>query len=188
MKSKNLVFILIALVTALYPFVVYFGISHFGPTSLALVLFSVLVVRTLFVGDQMKTAQTIQLVLVGGLCFLAIWMQSETLLLYYPVLMNMCVAGFFGFSLTTDTPLIERFARVFKDEISYRGKRYMRELTKVWAVILLLNAGVAFYTANYLTVKQWALYNGAIAYVFFAVFTLFELVNRYFYRKRHDDF
>ena len=188
MKSRSLVFILIALVTAIYPFVVYFGITHYGPTSLALILLSVLIIRTLFAGKQMKTAQSIQLVLVGSLCLLTIWLQSETLLLYYPVIMSLCVAGFFWFSLNTETPLIERFASVFKNEISHHAKRYMRELTKVWAVILLINAGVAFYTAYYLTVKQWALYNGAIAYMVFAVFTLLELVNRYFFKKRHDDF
>lgn len=185
MKSRSLVFVIIALLTAIYPFAVYFGISHYGPTPLALVLLSVLIARALFAGERMKTAQTIQLALVGGLCLFAICLQSESLLLYYPVIMSLCIAGFFWFSLSTELPLIERFASVFKNEISDHAKRYMRGLTKIWAIILLLNASVAFYTACCLSVKQWALYNGAIAYIVFAVFTVFELVNRHFFKKRH---
>jgi uncharacterized membrane protein len=60
----------------------------------------------------------------------------------------------------------------------------MRGLTKLWALLLLLNAAVAAYTACCLSLAEWTIYNGVIAYLVFGAFTLGELINRHFYKKR----
>lgn len=186
MRPKTILIGAIAVATAVYPFIVYFGLDRFGTAALALILFAALLVRLLLLGKHERRAQFVQLLLVGSLCLLAAWFQSETLLRYYPVLMNFGFAAFFWFSLSSDQSLIERFARVFIQDISAHAKRYMRGLTKVWALLLLLNSVIALYTACCLSIKQWALYNGAIAYIVFGVFTLFELVYRHYYKKRHQ--
>jgi uncharacterized membrane protein len=62
----------------------------------------------------------------------------------------------------------------------------MRGLTKAWAVILLLNSVMSFYTACCLSISQWAFYNAVIAYVFFGVFTLIELTYRQYYKKKFE--
>lgn len=175
----------IAVVTAIYPFVVYFGINYFAPASLALMLFVLLLVRFLLLGAHRRVAQFVQLLLVGVLCLLVVWFQSEELLRYYPVLMNLGFAAFFWFSLNTDQPLIERFASVFIRDISVHAKRYMRGLTKVWALLLLVNSGISLYTACCLSMKQWALYNGAIVYVVYGTFTVCEMIYRQHYKKQH---
>ena len=176
---------LIALITAVYPLAVYFGIAYLQPGSLALILFGVLLLRFILLGKNMSLMQSLPLLLVGGLCLAVIWYQSDTLLRYYPVLMNLCFAGFFWFSLSGEKTLIERFATVLNKEFDHHTLRYMRGLTKAWAILLLLNAFVSLYTACCVSFKSWAIYNGLIAYLVFAVFTLFELGFRHNYKKRH---
>jgi len=186
MRSTAPLIGLIALVTALYPLAVYFGLAYFQPASLALMLLGILVLRFVLIGDTTNLAQAIPMALIGGLCLVAAWFQSEKLLRYYPVLMNLCFAGLFWFSLKGDKTLIERFASVFDKKLTQHALHYMRGLTKAWAALLLVNALVSLYSACCVSFKLWAIYNGLIAYLVFAVFTLFELCYRHNYKKRHQ--
>ncbi len=185
MRPQVILFIVIALATAGYPFIVYTGLNEFGPATLSLVLFGLLLARVVLRGDYHQPEQYAQLILVGSLCLLAAGLKSESLLRYYPVAMSLGFAFFFAVSLRAETTLIERFASVFLQDIEEHQRQYMRGLTKLWALLLLLNAGFAAYTACCLSLAHWTLYNGAIAYVIFGVFSLGELVNRHFYKKRH---
>lgn len=185
MRPQVFLFAAIAFATAVYPFIVYTGLNEFGPATLSLVLFALLLARVILRGDYHQPEQYVQLLLVGSVCLLAAWFQSETLLRFYPVLMSLGFACFFAVSLRTPTSLIERFASVFIKDIEEHKRQYMRGLTKIWAVLLFLNALVAAYSACCLSLKQWTLYNGAIAYIVFGVFSLAELINRHFYKQRY---
>jgi len=185
MRAHIILFVIIAGITAVYPFIVYTGLNEFGPSMLSLVLFALLLARVVLRGDYHQPEQYAQLLLVGSLCLVAAWLQSELLLRFYPVLMSLGFAGFFALSLRTPHSLIERFARTFISDIEPHQQAYMRVLTKIWAGLLVVNAVVAAYTACCLSLKYWTLYNGAIAYIIFGVFSLGELVNRYFYKKRY---
>ena len=186
MRPQVILFVVIAVATAGYPFIVYTGLQEFGPTVLSLVLFGLLLGRVILRGDYHQPEQYAQLALVGSLCLLAAWQKSETLLRYYPVAMSLGFAGFFAISLRSETTLVERFARVFVKDIEEHQRQYMRGLTVLWALLLLVNALVAAYTACCLSLAQWTFYNGVIAYVVFGLFTLGELVNRHFYKKRYE--
>ena len=186
MSLKSVFFAVIAVVTVAYPFVVYFSLNTFGVAPLALVLFLIMLIRVIVRGEYKQPEQYAQLILVGGLCVVAAWFNSETLLRYYPVMMNLAFAGFFAISLSTDRPLVERFASIFMNEIPEEGRSYMRTLTKVWAFILLINAGIAFYTACCLSLKAWTLYNGLLAYLFLGGFMLLEYAYRCVYIKRNE--
>jgi len=185
MRAHIILFVIIAGITAVYPFIVYTGLNEFGPSMLSLVLFALLLARVVLRGDYHQPEQYAQLLLVGSLCLVAAWLQSELLLRFYPVLMSLGFAGFFALSLRTPHSLIERFARTFISDVEPHQQAYMRVLTKIWAGLLVVNAVVAAYTACCLSLKYWTLYNGAIAYIIFGVFSLGELVNRYFYKKRY---
>ncbi len=186
MNPKSILFAVIAVITVAYPFVVYFSLNRFGVAPLALVLFLIMLVRVIVRGEFKQPEQYAQLILVGGLCVVAAWFNSEALLRYYPVMMNLAFAGFFAISLSTDRPLIERFASMAVKEIPEEGRSYMRTLTKIWALILLVNAGIAFYTACCLSLKAWTLYNGLLAYLFLGGFMLLEYAYRRVYIKRHE--
>ncbi|RBP53725.1 hypothetical protein [Arenicella xantha] len=185
MRPQLLLFAVIAVATAGYPFIVYSGLTAFGPAALSLVLFGLLLARVILRGDYHQPEQYAQLLLVGALCLLAAWRDSEMILRYYPVAMSLGFASFFAISLRASETLIERFASVFVKDIQPHQRQYMRGLTKVWVGLLLINATVAAYTACCLSLAHWTLYNGAIAYIVFGLFTMAELVNRHFYKKRY---
>lgn len=177
---------LIGIATFAYPFIVYTSLNHIGSATLSIVLFILLLARVILRGEYDKPEQYAQLGLVGSLCLFAAWRDSELILRYYPVAMSLCFSLFFAISLWSEMTLIERFARLFvKDPIEQHQRDYMRGLTVIWSVLLLCNASIAAYTACCLSLAQWTLYNGAIAYVVFGLFTLGELINRHFYKKRH---
>ena len=185
MPFPRVLFTLIGIATVAYPFIVYTSLNQIGPATLSIVLFVLLLARVLLRGEFGQPEQYAQLGLVGSLCLLAAWRDSELILRYYPVAMSLGFSLFFAISLWSETTLVERFARLFIDDIEQHQRDYMRGLTVLWALLLLLNAAVAAYTACCLSLTQWTLYNGAIAYVVFGVFTLCELINRHFYKKRH---
>ena len=187
MRPPFLLFLIIAVATAVYPFIVYTSLNQLGPTTLALVLLALLLARVIVRKEYHQPEQYLQLTLVGSLCLLAAWLNSERLLRYYPVLMSLGFALLFAFSLLTKKTLTERMASMFIDDadIESHHRIYMRRLSIAWAVLLLINTFVAAYTACCLSLKQWTFYNGAIAYVVFGLFILAELVYRHFYKKRY---
>jgi uncharacterized membrane protein len=180
-------FVLIATATVGYPFIVYSSLDYWGPANLAWLLLALLVARVLMRNDFKQPEQYMQLLLVGSLCLVAALFDSEQLLRYYPVAMSIAFGAFFLVSLRTDKSLIERFAGLGGTDYSAHQQYYMRNLTKIWAALLILNALVASYTACCMSLKAWTLYNGALAYVIFGVFSLGELIFRYFYKLRHLD-
>lgn len=176
--------VLIVVATVVYPFIVYHSLDRWGPANLAWCLLVLLVARVLVRQDFQKPEQYMQLMVVGGLCVLAAVFNSERLLRYYPVAMSVAFAGFFALSLRTEKPLIERFAALSGKQFDQPQKRYMRALTLIWAMLLLANAIVASYTACCASLKVWTVYNGAVAYVIFGLFSIAELVYRHFYKLR----
>lgn len=185
MQFPRIIIALVGIATIAYPFIVYTSLNTIGPASLSVVLFCLLLARVILRGEFDKPEQYAQLGLVGTLCLLAAWRDSELILRYYPVAMSLGFSLFFAISLWADETLIERFARMFVSNIEQHQRDYMRVLTILWALLLLANAAVAAYTACCLSLAQWTLYNGAIAYAVFALFTAGELINRYFYKKRY---
>ncbi|MFT5612148.1 MAG: putative membrane protein [Polaribacter sp.] len=185
MKHNVLLYGFVALLTALYPIVIYYGLNQYGPRALALLLFLVLLVRSFYWKAFKFSEKLFYLLLVGTLCAVAAWFESELMLRYYPVLMNFGIASFFAFSLFTEQPLIERLASLMKTELNPSARCYMRRLTQVWAGLLTVNGIISSYTACCLPLKQWAIYNGVIAYLIFAVFSLGELIVRHYYKKRY---
>lgn len=185
MKFPRLLFGIIGIATVVYPFIVYTSLNKIGPATLSLVLFFLLLGRVILRGEFDKPEQYAQLGLVGSLCLLAAWRDSELILRYYPVAMSLGFSLFFAISLRAEMTLVERVARIFTDEIEQHQRDYMRWFTILWALLLLINAAVAAYTACCLSLAQWTIYNGVIAYVVFGLFTLGELINRHFYKKRY---
>ena len=184
-RSQALLIAIIAIVTLVYPFIVFTSIERIGPASLSMVLFCLLVARVIIRGQLKEPEQYLQLVLVGSLCLIAAWRQSELLLRFYPVMMNLVFSIFFFLSLHKEVTLIEKFSQYFVKDPEPHQRRYMRGLTKAWAWLLLVNAFIATYTACCSSLQIWTFYNGIISYLLFGLFSLSELINRYFYKKRH---
>jgi len=168
-----------------YPFVVYWGLNNYGPAVLAILLFILLLLRFFLVRKNESRWQWGLLGFFALFCIAVVGLNSESLLRYYPVLMSIAVAAVFAFSLTTDMPIIERFARMLKKPPPSYAKNYLRNLTKIWSGLLVFNALVAGYTACCMSLQNWTLYNGILSYAFFAIFILLELIYRQFYKRKY---
>ena len=187
MPYRTLIYGVIGLLAAAYPFVVYYGLNHYSASVFAWILLVLLIVRVVIKGNYTEPSQWMQLVVVGGFCIIVALVNSGELLRYYPVLMNLGFSALFALSLRSKTSLIERFAKMSgAAEYSSQAISYMRSLTLVWAILLAFNALVAIYTACCMSLKYWTLYNGLLAYFLLGGFSLAELVFRHFYKKRHN--
>ncbi|MBX2849933.1 MAG: septation protein IspZ [Acidiferrobacterales bacterium] len=185
MSQRALVFTLVAAIAAVYPFLIYFGLSEYGIRTLAICLLVILSLRVLLWQQFKKPEKIALLLLIFLLCGLAAWLRSEAILRYYPVLMNLGFGGVFLLSLRTEQPLIERLMSLVIKDLPPRAIRYLRGLTLAWGIILIINAIISFYTACCLSLQHWTIYNGAIVYLIFGAFALAELVYRHYYKKRH---
>lgn len=185
MSFRTLIYAVIGLLAAAYPFVVYYGLNHYSASVFAWVLLVLLIVRVVVKGNYSEPSQWLQLVVVGAFCIIVAVVNSEELLRYYPVLMSLGFSALFAFSLRSKTSLIERFAKMSGTDYSSQALNYMRSLTRVWAILLAFNALVAAYTACCMSIKHWTLYNGLLAYFLLGGFSLAELAFRHFYKKRH---
>ena len=174
---------LIAAVTVTYPFLVYYGLNQYGPSIFAIFLFILLVLRVVIKGSYQEPSQWLQLLVIGTFCAVVVFVGSEQLLRFYPVLMSLGFSALFAFSLTSKTTLVERFAKMSGQDYPEQAIGYMRNLTKVWAILLFFNAIVSGYTACCVSLKFWTLYNGLLAYFLLGGFALGELIFRHFYKR-----
>ena len=125
--------IIVAVVTIAYPAFVYFGIQHLPSYAFALALIALFGLR-LMLAKRLSQATwagpvSIALIVFGAIVLLA---QSTDLLLYYPVIINLCLLAVFGYSLHNPPTIIERLARIRDPDLAPSGVAYTRKVTWVW--------------------------------------------------------
>ncbi|MFP4895573.1 hypothetical protein [Paraburkholderia sp. EG304] len=104
--------------------------------------------------------------------------DSELLLRFYPLLVNLGLLIAFGATLVRGPSMIEKFARLGSPDLPPGAVRYTRRVTQVWCAFFVLNGAFSAYTALYWSRAAWSLYNGAIAYVLIGVLLAGEYVWR----------
>ena len=153
--------LLTLVLTVVYPFIVWWGLSTFGLVFLAGFMVALAAMR--YVQDPKSITLTLMLVcimLAGASCYY----DDPVAIKLYPVLVNGMMLFLFGSSLFDKETIIERFARIQNPTLPEEAVRYTRRLTQIWCAFFVMNGGIAFWTALYASDKVWALYNGAIAY------------------------
>lgn len=115
------------------------------------------------------------------LLVVALVLNQDELVLYYPVLMNASLLLIFASTLLKGKPIIQQLAEVNRKGIPLpkEAMSYTRNLTKIWCVFFLLNGSVALWTCLKGDLNLWTLYNGCISYCLIAL--LFGV--EYLYRK-----
>jgi uncharacterized membrane protein len=168
----------------MYPLLVLAGLYRFSPGVFVGLLAALLLARLVVFGP--RTPANLGLIAAAlALCAFALGLDDPRIALYYPVLMNLGVAGVFLGSLRTDTPLIQRLAARFEREpLPPQALPYLRTLTLVWGLFLAANAVPAALTACCASPEVWAWYNGAISYGLMAILFVAELIFRQFYKRR----
>ena len=177
-KGRLGVSILLGALTVFYPLIVYVSISTLPMGALIGVL-AVALLGRLVLGAGKGAAW--QIAAGVGLVFcLLVWLSdSETGLLYYPVVMNGAMLLVFAASLIKPPSVIEQLARLSEPDLPAEGVAYTRKVTGVWCGFFGVNGLIALSTAISGDMAVWALYNGALAYVFMGmVFAIEWLVRR----------
>lgn len=184
---KRIMALLVIILFVAYPVIVYFGLSHLPISVLGGSLFVLFMIRLLAsLWHHKKTAQElIPMALgVGGVLLAATILQSEKLLLFVPVAMNVVLLLSFGATLFKGTPMIERFATLAGEEITERVQGYCRRVTWVWVGFFSLNGTVALYTVLFASKEVWTLYNGLISYTLIGALMGVEYLFRLRSRRR----
>jgi uncharacterized membrane protein len=161
-RARGLLVILLGLLTAAYPFGIWWSLGHLDPWAPALLLAAFAIMRAAL-GQQplwwIVAALAVLLSLAGGMT--ADWLPLKL----YPVAVNCALLAVFCLSLYRGPPVIERLARISEPQLTPAGVAYTRRVTQVWAAFFALNGGISLVTALWASDVVWTLYNGAIAYV-----------------------
>jgi uncharacterized membrane protein len=154
--------LLVALLTAAYPLLVYIGLGKFEPRWLALLLAGLALLRAIGSSEvfwRWAAAGALALACLSAVANTALPLKL------YPVLVNSVLLIVFAGSLLHPPSAIERLARLREPELDARGVAYTRRVTQVWCGFFLVNGAIALATGLWASAAHWALYNGFISYV-----------------------
>lgn len=183
MKRARAIRALFILSVALYPFIVYFGIQVLPPSFFGLVLVVLLAMRYGVLQPEERPVLLPILLVFMTYAILTAVLQSTRMLLYYPVLVNLCLCSVFVISLRRNDPLLLRIVRARGMPVSKHGPRYLARLTGVWAGFFAANGLLSLWTTT-LSLATWTLYNGLISYFLIGVMVTAEWLFRGHYKRR----
>jgi uncharacterized membrane protein len=152
-----------------YPVLVWFGLSHWNPRRLALVLLCVLLPAAALRlrGSSRAGLRGLAAVPLVTVCVLGVAaaLDAEGYVLLVPVAINAVLLLGFLFTLRpASQSMIERMARLREPKLSGAKRAWCRLWTWVWCAFFVVNALIALFLARTAPVAWWALYNGLIAY------------------------
>jgi len=182
--------------SVLYPVLVFCGLEFWGlsPRRLSILLLALAFYQ--FLGftrnksdssDAVSRANKIKsvalmgfMLICGGIAFFA---DSMLFLKFYPVLVNLSLLAFFGFTLWKKPSFAFRMAnlgdKTLKNSPSRNFvERYCDKVTLAWCVFFVCNACVACATVFVGSDRLWSLYNGLISYILIGVFFAVEFLIR----------
>jgi len=127
----------LVVLTVAYPAAVYFGLEYLEPRYFALILIALFAARYLLTTRRRPTPLTgnwslllfIAVAILAGGAFIA---NSESLLLFYPVLVSVVLLLVFAWSLYFPPSVIERLARLSEPELPASAVVYTRRVTLAW--------------------------------------------------------
>lgn len=158
-----------ALLTVAYPAIVYVALTRLGPRAAGLTLAALVVPRAMVSlrgARREDVAHALRVPLtVGALGLASAAWRDGRFLLALPTLVNLSLLAHFASSLRTETPLVERFARMQAPELSDDERAWCRGVTVAWCAFFAVNAAAAAALALAAPPAWWALYTGALSYL-----------------------
>lgn len=158
----------------LYPFYVWYAVSHWHPAAALLPLILAGLVKSVTSKQSHPGAKYFFVLTTVLLCVALSMGQSEKALLFYPVWMSLGMLLLFLSSLFFPPTVIERIARLMEGDLDVKAVAYTRKVTQVWCGFFLINAGIASWTAMQGNWDLWVWYNGAISYALMGLLMLIE--------------
>lgn len=178
---RTLLAVLKVLAVLVYPLAVYAGLTRFGARGIGVVIAIFVLPSAVLKLAKAEPAER-WAVLKMPLAILALIGAAAALddprfVFALPVLINTVLLWSFGRSLS-ETPMVERFARMQEDTLSDAQVGYCRTVTLVWCVFFALNAMVTALLAWWGDARWWALHTGLLAYVAIGTLAAIEYVVR----------
>lgn len=183
---KAIAITLIAILTVCYPLLVYWGLSNFDVSLLAIAAIIIVVaqfgLRSLQNSKNFKLflPLTISLVITYTMAYL---LKNSLYMLFTPVFINANFFIIFTLSIITPPSMVERFARIRYKDLPPDAVPYCRKVTFIWMTFFVINGGIALWTI-YQDFKVWAFYNGVVAYVLMGLLFAGEFIYRELFIKK----
>lgn len=175
---------IVVVLTAVYPFLVYFGLAHLKPGMFGVLLAALILLRLLSFEPALRRRLLALVALMTAYALVVAVTNSERLLRFYPVLMNLLMFSIFFASLRGGMPILERIARWKGMHVSEFGVPYLRKLTWVWCAFFVASAAIAAWTVFMSDLSTWAFYNGFVVYVIMGILLAGEWLFRRHYKRR----
>lgn len=182
MSQTIFVRVLFVVFVVLYPFVVYFGIRYLPPSFFGVMLAVVLAMRFGVLVPEERPVLLPVLAVFIAYAVASAALQSVTMLLYYPVLVNFSLCAVFANSLRHEESILLRLIRARGVQVSKHGPKYIHRLTACWAIFFAVNGIIALWSTT-LSIEAWTAYNGLIAYVMVGALVGGERIFRGYYKK-----
>jgi uncharacterized membrane protein len=159
MRPPDLVPIIVGIGTALYPFLVYFGLPHVPPGALVVLAAGLAALGLLHRSrGERSILPRWSVVLIPSVLLALLALRPLMAVQAYPPLINTSMAAAFAWSLLHPPSAIERIARLTSPDLPPAAVAYTRTVTKVWTIFFLTNAIVVTITAIWCTVAIWSLW------------------------------
>ena len=154
--------------SVLYPLLVFYGLTRFGPRAVAGMLLVVLVpaaVVRLMRADRasLRRLGFVPLLVIALLATGAAVGRAGFVLLV-PAAINVVLAATFAATLWSTTPMIERFARLQDSHLRPPEVTWCRTWTILWTGFFVLNVSVVSTLVVLDWRRAWMYYTGLIAY------------------------
>ena len=176
-------------ISVLYPVIVYCGYRYWGlsPSRLSLMLLALAFYHFLNFTrskSQVERGRTGIFVVLILVCALVAFLADNILFVkFYPVLVNLSLLSFFGFTLWRPPSFAFRMASLHNKSLENSPslksvERYCQKVTIAWCVFFVVNGSIAAFTVFVGSDKIWSLYNGLISYILIGLFFIVEYLVR----------
>jgi len=183
MKKPDFFTALTALITLLYPFLIWCAHDKLEPRLLAIILMVAAALRmSTFKLTRRHRWMSLSALALG---LSALFWDSLLPLKLYPAAVNLGMLALFGVSLLHPPSIVERLARLQDANLPSFAVAYTRRVTQVWCVFFALNAMLCFVTALWASEAVWSLYTGLISYLLVGLLYGCEYVVRICVRRHH---
>ncbi|MGB2739916.1 MAG: hypothetical protein WBC60_05095 [Cognaticolwellia sp.] len=183
-------FLITALTTGIllmYPFAVYIGLNNLTPGYLAFILIALVLMRVFLVRSNLKKLPWIIPASILGVVAIGVSALTDTTIGFklYPLAINSAMLMVFAFSYLKPPSVIETFARLTEKNMSPLAVQYTARVTLVWCLFFIINGLVSLYTALFMSLDNWMIYNGFISYILMGTLMLVEYLVRLKVKKKH---
>ena len=170
----------------MYPFAVYIGLNNLQPGYLAIVLVAFVLLRIFLVRSNLKKLPwLLPASVLGIVAILASAFTDSTIgFKLYPLAINFAMLMVFTFSYFKPPTVIETFARLSEKKLPPSAIKYTAKVTLVWCLFFIINGLVSLYTAVFMSLDSWMIYNGFISYVLMGILMLVEYLVRLKVKKQ----